>query len=212
MSADQPDRTPLARSFFDRPSRLVAPELLGRILVCTLPEGAVELRLTEVEAYEGPDDPASHAYRGRTPRNAVMFGDPGHVYVYFTYGMHYCMNLVTGPGRDASAVLLRAGEVVSGVELAQSRRSNSRRSADLASGPARLTLALGVDRSRDGADACAPSGSPFRVLAGSPPPPERIAAGPRTGIAQAMDRPLRFWLRDDPTVSPYRRHTPRTRS
>lgn len=103
-----PDRTPLSREFFDRPVLDVAPDLLGRILVRTTPDGPIALRLTEVEAYDGSDDPGSHAYRGRTARNDVMFGPPGHVYVYFTYGMWFCMNLVCGPEDKASAVLLRA--------------------------------------------------------------------------------------------------------
>ena len=215
VSTLQPDphlppdpRRPLDRAFFDRPSEQVAPDLLGRILVCTLPEGTVEIRLTEVEAYSGKDDPAAHSYRGRTARNATMFGEPGHVYVYFTYGMHYCMNLVTGPGLHASGVLLRAGEVVTGAELARRRRPSSRRRTDLAQGPARLTAAAGVDRSHDGLDACT-DGSPFRVLHGSPAPPDLIARGPRTGVAQGADTPWRFWLPNDETVSPYRRHTPR---
>ena len=211
VPTEQPDlRRPLDRAFFDRHSEEVGPDLLGRILVCALPEGTVELRLTEVEAYSGTADPAAHSYRGRTARNATMFGEPGHVYVYFTYGMHYCMNLVTGPGLHASGVLLRAGEVVTGAELARRRRPSSRRRTDLAQGPARLTVAAGVDRSHDGADAST-DGSPFRVLHGSPPPPELIARGPRTGVAQGADTPWRFWITGDPTVSPYRRHSPRTR-
>src|SRR3954454_8714764 len=148
-----PDRTPLPRKFFDRPVLEVAPDLLGRILVRTTPDGPIAVRLTEVEAYDGPNDPGSHAYRGRTARNAVMFGAPGHVYVYFTYGMHWCMNLVCGPAGRASAVLLRAGEVVEGVDLATRRRPTARTARELARGPARLTLALAVDGSQDGADA-----------------------------------------------------------
>ena len=116
----------------------MAPRLLGAVLR----HGDVAVRLTEVEAYDGPNDPGSHAYRGRTPRNAVMFGEPGHLYVYFTYGMHHCCNVVTGPVGTPSAVLLRAGEVVAGAEIARSRR-NSSSDRDLARGPARLCQALG---------------------------------------------------------------------
>jgi DNA-3-methyladenine glycosylase len=215
MPRTSPQRTPLSRDFFDRPVLEVAPDLLGRTLVCDLPEGAVELRLTEVEAYDGPNDPGSHAYRGRTARNAVMFGEPGHVYVYFTYGMHYCMNLVCGPSGTASGVLLRAGEVVVGADLARKRRPTARRDAELARGPARLTLALGVDRGFDGADACPadPSASPFRVLAGTPPTPEQVRSGPRTGVSGAgADIPWRYWIEGDPSVSPYRPHVPRRRT
>ena len=201
--------TPLARAFFDRPADVVAPDLLGRTLVVVLPEGTVALRLTEVEAYAAAD-PASHSHRGPTPRNAVMFGPPGHLYVYFTYGMHYCANLVTGPGTAASGVLLRAGEITSGLEPARRRRSNSRRDNDLAQGPARLAVALGIDRALNGTDVCT-TGSPVRVLQGTPPPPSDVSAGPRTGIAQARDTPWRFWTTGDPTVSPYRPHVPRKR-
>ncbi|WP_035841660.1 DNA-3-methyladenine glycosylase [Kitasatospora azatica] len=201
---------PLPRGFFDRPSPEVAPDLLGRVLRCTLPAGSVELRLTEVEAYQGPDDPASHAYRGRTARNAVMFGPPGHAYVYFTYGMHFCLNLVCGPELHPGGVLLRAGEVTGGVALARSRRSTSRRDHDLAQGPARLALALGVDRAQDGEDVV--DGPVFSLLPGTPPPAARIRTGPRTGVATAADTPWRFWIDGDPTVSPYRAHTPRRRS
>lgn len=199
--------TPLPRSFFDRPSPEVAPDLLGRTLRCTLPSGTVELRLTEVEAYTGPDDPASHAYRGQTARNAVMFGPPGHSYVYFTYGMHFCVNLVCGPELHPGAVLLRAGEVIGGVEQARKRRTTSRRDHDLAQGPARLAVALGIDRAQDGEDVI--DGPVFRLFPGTPPPARLIRTGPRTGIATATDVPWRFWIDGDPTVSPYRAHTPR---
>lgn len=215
MPSTDPQRTSLPRDFFDRPVLEVAPDLLGRTLVCDLPEGPVELRLTEVEAYDGPNDPGSHAYRGRTARNAVMFGEPGHVYVYFTYGMHFCMNLVCGPQGTPSGVLLRAGEVVAGADLARKRRPTARRDAELAQGPARLTLALGVDRSLDGADACpaSPADSPFRMSTGSPPPPGLVVSGPRTGVSGAgAETPWRYWIEGDPTVSPYRPHTPRRRT
>src|SRR5437763_15176827 len=139
----------LARSFFDRPVLDVAPALLGAVLV----HGEVAVRLTEVEAYDGANDPASHAFRGRTARNAVMFGEPGHAYVYFTYGMHFCVNLVCGEEGRAAAVLLRAGAVVGGVDVAARRRAGAPE-RDLARGPARLTKALDIDRALDGADVC----------------------------------------------------------
>ncbi|NUR93270.1 MAG: DNA-3-methyladenine glycosylase [Nonomuraea sp.] len=192
----------LTRDFFDRPSHLVAPDLLGRVLV----HGQVAVRLTEVEAYGGPgEDPAAHTYRGKTPRNAVMFGPPGHVYVYFTYGMHYCANLVCLPEGSGSAVLLRAGEVVSGLELARTRR-NGARDRDLARGPARLAVTLGLSRPDNGMDAI---GS---LLEGAPPDPALIRSGPRTGISSAKDVPWRFWIDGDPSVSPYKAHVPRRRS
>lgn len=150
----QPAPAAIDRSFFDRPVLDVAPDLLGRVLVHLTEEGPIELRLTEVEAYAGPLDPGSHAYRGRTERNAVMFGPPGHAYVYFTYGMWHCMNLVCGPEGTASGVLLRAGEVIRGAALARTRRHTARKDAELAKGPARLATALGVDRGMNGADVC----------------------------------------------------------
>ncbi|MFF7445317.1 MULTISPECIES: DNA-3-methyladenine glycosylase [unclassified Streptomyces] len=208
-----PDRTPLPREFFDRPVLDVAPDLLGRILVRTTPDGPIVLRLTEVEAYDGRHDPGSHAYRGRTARNSVMFGPPGHVYVYFTYGMWHCMNLVCGPDGTASAVLLRAGEIVEGAELARKRRLSARNDKELAKGPARLATALDVARSLDGTDACASEDSPLRVLAGTPVASDQVLNGPRTGVSgEGGVHPWRFWIANDPTVSPYRAHTPRRRS
>ncbi|NGO09143.1 DNA-3-methyladenine glycosylase [Streptomyces sp. HC44] len=207
-----PDRTPLPREFFDRPVLEVAPDLLGRVLVRTTPDGPIELRLTEVEAYDGPNDPGSHAYRGRTARNDVMFGPPGHVYVYFTYGMWHCMNLVCGPEGEASAVLLRAGEITEGIELARKRRLSARYDKELAKGPARLATALDVDRALDGTDLCAPGTAPLTLLAGTPVQPDQVRNGPRTGVAgEGGVHPWRFWIADDPTVSPYRAHTPRRR-
>ncbi|MGW2722521.1 DNA-3-methyladenine glycosylase [Streptomyces sp. NPDC001492] len=208
-----PDRTPLAREFFDRPVLEVAPDLLGRILVRTTPEGPIALRLTEVEAYDGPNDPGSHAYRGRTARNGVMFGPPGHVYVYFTYGMWFCMNLVCGPEGKASAVLLRAGEVIEGAELARKRRLSARNDKELAKGPARLATALDVARDLDGTDACAPGHAPLKILTGAAVAPDQVLNGPRTGVAgDGGVHPWRFWIANDPTVSPYRAHVPRRRS
>lgn len=152
------DRTPLGREFFDRPVLEVAPDLLGRVLVRSTDEGAIELRLTEVEAYAGEIDPGSHAYRGRTARNSVMFGPPGHSYVYFTYGMWHCLNLVCGPEGKASGVLLRAGEIRVGAEMARKRRFSARHDRELAKGPARLATALDVDRALNGVDVVATAG------------------------------------------------------
>ncbi|MFJ9036633.1 DNA-3-methyladenine glycosylase [Streptomyces sp. NPDC102406] len=207
-----PDRTPLTRKFFDRPVLDVAPDLLGRTLVHLTDDGPIELRLTEVEAYDGANDPGSHAYRGQTARNSVMFGPPGHVYVYFTYGMWHCMNLVCGPAGTAGGVLLRAGEITEGAEFARKRRLSARNDKELAKGPARLATALGVDRALDGTDACAPAGSPVSVLHGTPVSADQVRSGPRTGVAgDGGVHPWRFWIADDPTVSPYRAHTPRRR-
>jgi DNA-3-methyladenine glycosylase len=187
-----------------RPSLEVAPTLLGATLRHRTPEGEVALRLTEVEAYAGADDPGSHAFRGMTARNEVMFGPAGRLYVYFTYGMHHCCNVVVGAEGTASAVLLRAGEVVEGVELARSRRPGSSH-RDLARGPARLCKALAIDARHNGADLA----SGDLVLApGDPVAAERVATGPRVGLREAADHPWRFWLQDDPTVSTYRPAAP----
>jgi DNA-3-methyladenine glycosylase len=209
----------LPRDFFARPSIEVAPDLLGCVLEHETADGLVAVELTEVEAYAGASDPASHAYRGKTRRNAVMFGPPGHAYVYFTYGMYFCVNLVClgarGPAgqEGASAVLLRAGAIVAGEELARARRTRSSAvisSRDLARGPARLCLALGIDRALDGADACVPSSS-LRVGTGAEPAARsvKIATGPRVGVSSAAEIPWRFWLEGDPTVSVYRAAVPR---
>ena len=190
----------------------MAPDLLGAVVEHRTESGAVAVRLTEVEAYDGERDPGSHAFRGRTPRNAVMYGPPGLVYVYFTYGMHWCMNLVCGPEGRASAVLLRAGEVVSGLELARFRRTTSRGSRDLASGPARLTVALGVDKALDGADAVAADSS-LRVLAGAGDSEAGVSVGPRVGVAgEGALYPWRYWETGEPTVSAYRPAVPRRRT
>ncbi|MEU9795825.1 DNA-3-methyladenine glycosylase [Streptomyces sparsogenes] len=207
-----PDRTPLPRTFFDRPVLEVAPDLLGRTLVRRTPDGPIELRLTEVEAYAGPADPGSHAYRGRTERNAVMFGPPGHAYVYFTYGMWHCLNLVCGPEGFPSGVLLRAGEILSGQEWAHKHRPTARNDRELAKGPARLATALGIDRRLNGSDVCSGPQAPMRILTGTPVPPDRVLSGPRTGVGgEGATHPWRFWIDGDPTVSPYRAHTPRRR-
>ena len=192
----------------------VAPDLLGCVLTHETAGGLVAVALAEVEAYDGRNDPASHAFRGRTARNAVMFGPPGHAYVYFTYGMHFCMNLVCQRDGGASAVLLRAGRVTDGVPLATARRAKrlaraAPREVDLARGPARLCEALAVDLSHDGVDAVDPA-SPLRALAApAPVPAASISHGPRVGISRATDVPWRFWITGDPTVSPYRAYAAR---
>jgi DNA-3-methyladenine glycosylase len=172
----------------------VAPRLLGAVLR----HHEVAVRLTEVEAYDGPNDPGSHAHNGRTNRNAVMFGPPGRLYVYFTYGMHHCCNVVVGAEGDPAAVLLRAGEVVDGIDLARARRRGSDR--DLARGPARLCQALGIDLSHNGADLAA---GPL-TLTLSDAEPGTVTTGPRVGLRLAADRPWRFWLANEPSVSTYR--------
>ena len=219
----------IPRDFFARPSVEVAPDLLGCVLEHETADGLVAVELTEVEAYAGRSDPASHAYRGKTKRNAVMFGPPGHAYVYFTYGMHFCVNMVClGEQGSASAVLLRAGAIIAGEDLARARRTRSpvaegpvsegpvskdrARIAprDLARGPARLCQALGIDRGLDGADVCV-AGAPLRMLsgAGNPARSAKIATGPRVGVSSAAEIPWRFWYDGDPTVSVYRPHVPR---
>jgi DNA-3-methyladenine glycosylase len=215
----------LPREFFDGHAPEVAPRLLGCVLRRDSPQGPVAAVITEVEAYAGLTDPASHAYRGETARNAVMFGPPGHAYVYFTYGMHFCVNLVCEPAGAVSAILLRAGRIIEGAGLAAARRwppadgaagagarplARRRPDRDLARGPARLCQALGIDMALNGADAVDPQ-SPLRVSAGpdGPVPADRVCAGPRIGISQAVDVPWRFWLDGDDNVSQYRTFTPR---
>ncbi|ADB34442.1 DNA-3-methyladenine glycosylase [Kribbella flavida DSM 17836] len=247
---------PVRRSLLAAPVLEVAPKLLGMVLRRTTDEGTVAVRLTEVEAYDGPNDPGSHAYRGQTARNAVMFGPPGFLYVYFTYGMHFCMNVSAGPDGQPSAVLLRAGEVVEGVELARRRRgapasaetkfnqtagvrsaglsgagvraagssgagvqpgpaggkAAARRNPDweLARGPARMCVALGIDREANGVDLLARDAEvqlvPGPGFEGEP------STGPRVGLREAADRPWRFWIPGDPTVSAYRPHVPKKRA
>jgi DNA-3-methyladenine glycosylase len=180
----------------------VAPGLLGCWIVTDRPAGRVAIRLTEVEAYSGEGlDAASHAHRGPTPRAEIMFGPPGRLYVYFSYGVHWCANVVVGPPGRGSAVLLRAGEVVVGESLAASRRPAARVARDLARGPARLTQALAIGPEDKGADLLDP-GSSVRLHRG--PAPSAVSAGPRVGISLATDLPWRFWDADAPSVSVFR--------
>ncbi|MCA5893085.1 DNA-3-methyladenine glycosylase [Isoptericola sp. NEAU-Y5] len=207
------------RAWYDRPSLEVAHDLLGAVLTRRTSQGTVALRLTEVEAYDGERDPGSHAFRGPTARNATMYGEPGHLYVYRHMGLHHCVNVVCGPAGTASAVLLRAGEVVGpgGAALARRRRLERgvvRSERDLARGPARLTVALALDLADDGADVTVPGG-PVELAAGPGVAPSDVEAGPRVGVSGEGGRgdlyPWRLWLRDDPTVSEYRAAAPRRR-
>lgn len=199
------------RGALEAPAVEVSPRLLGAVLTHTTPEGVVAVRLTEVEAYAGEgQDPGSHAHRGRTPRTATMFGPAGHLYAYFTYGMHTCANVTCLPEGRAAGVLLRAGEVVEGLDLARFRRPTAKKDVELGRGPARLALALGIALSEDGADLLA---APFSLeLAESV---AAISSGPRVGVAgeggSAERFPWRFWITGDPTVSTYRPAVPRRR-
>jgi DNA-3-methyladenine glycosylase len=194
----------LPRSFYDRDAVVVARDLLGRVVESRTPQGVVAVRIVETEAYAGEDDAASHAWRGPTPRTAVMFGPPGRLYVYFTYGMHHCANVVCGPDGIASAVLLRAGEVVHGVDLARARRRPGVADRQLASGPANLAACLGLDTGWTGTDVVA-AGSQLRLRAGDPVPDDAVLAGPRVGITRAVESPWRFRVAGNPHVSGPRR-------
>jgi DNA-3-methyladenine glycosylase len=188
-----------------RPAVEAAPLLLGAVLRRSSPEGTVGVRITEVEAYLGVgEDPGSHAFRRQSPRNSTMFGPPGRLYAYFTYGMHVCANVVCSPEGTASAVLVRAGRIVEGVELARVRRPAARTDLELARGPARLATALGIALADDGS---ALDRDPYDLVIGGVL--DDVASGPRTGVrgpGGGEGFPWRFWVRDDPTVSPYRRH------
>ncbi|MCK2240740.1 MULTISPECIES: DNA-3-methyladenine glycosylase [unclassified Crossiella] len=175
-----------------------------RLLGCTLTANGVTARITEVEAYWGAADPASHCYRGKTPRNEIMFGPSGRLYVYFVYGMHFCANIVCLTDGDPGAVLLRAAEITGGLDLARANRPTAKSDADLARGPANLCTALGITRGHNGADLGTP-GSPVRLTSAPAVPDDLVEAGPRVGVAVAMDIPWRFWLRGEPSVSAYRR-------
>ena len=201
----------LTRDFFARDVDVVARDLLGRVVLSRMGGPEVAVRLTEVEAYEGLNDPASHAFRGRTPRTAVMFGPPAHLYTYFVYGMHWCANIVTGEDGVPSAVLLRSGEVVNGIEHARRRRPRVTADRQLARGPAGLAGVLGFAATANGAD-LAEAGGVLEVLEGTPPEPARVRVGPRVGVATAAEMQRRFWIDDDPTVSPFRAWVPRKRS
>ncbi|HWH33137.1 MAG TPA: DNA-3-methyladenine glycosylase [Egibacteraceae bacterium] len=188
----------LERAFFARPATAVAPELVGKLLVRE--DQGLVARIVEVEAYL-QDDPACHAYRGQTARNAPLFGPPGHAYVYFTYGMHWCLNTVTGTPGHGQGVLLRAAEPLENTELMRARRGGAR-DRDLLRGPARLAQAYGLDGSWSGADLCS-GGVLYLADDGARP---QVAATPRTGVAAGFDTPWRFVVPGSPWASPYKRH------
>ena len=194
----------LPRVFYARDSRALAPDLLNKLLVYDDAEfGRLAVRLVEVEAYAGDKDPGSHAFRGETPRNRVMFGPPGHLYVYFTYGMHWCSNIVCGETGQASAVLLRGGAAVEGIDVMRDRRHAARRDRDLCSGPARLTQALGITGARNGDDLVR---GPLRLLDDGVPPPGRPGRSTRVGLkrGEGDDSRWRWFVQGDPNVSPGR--------
>lgn len=188
---------PLPRTFYSRPSTTVGEDLLGRLLVRRSPEGRLVGRIVECEAYQ-EGDPASHSFRGRTPRNDVMFGQPGHLYVYFSYGMHFCCNVVTGREGEGSAVLLRAVEPLEGLEWMQQRRGVDDIRL-LCAGPGRLTQAFGIDRGFNGMDLA--NGGGLFLSGGSPLPDERIAVSSRIGVTLGADPQWRYFEEGSPFVS-----------
>lgn len=184
------------------PAEEVAPKLLGSVLTCKTPEGTVSIAITETEAYSGTADPASHAHRGQTSRNAVMFGPAGHLYVYRSHGLHWCANIVTGTDGIASAVLIRAGRVIEGEDLARARRGGRVESPRLARGPGNFCQALGITAEHNGTDLL--TGASVALSEGEPVPAALIRVGPRVGVSRAHDWQHRFYLAGDPTVSAYR--------
>jgi len=186
----------LARSFYARDSLDLAPALLNKVLIGR----HVAARIVEVEAYRGSDDPGSHAHRGMTPRTEVMFGPPGHLYVYFTYGMHWCANVVATNDGDAAAVLLRAAAPVDGIELMRERRVKARRDRDLLAGPARLCQAFGITGADNGTDLVR---GPIRIVDDGVAPPAAPGVSTRIGLSPGRgdDHPWRFFVPGDPNLS-----------
>jgi DNA-3-methyladenine glycosylase len=193
----RPRPRPLPRGFYDRDVHLVAHDLLGKVLVG--PDGASG-RIVEVEAYAGPDDPGSHGFRGPTPRTQVMFGPAGHLYVYFSYGMHWCANVVCGPAGTCAAVLLRALAPLDGVDRMRARRPRARADTDLCSGPAKLCQALGIDKAHDGADVVLGDRGVVLLDDGTPPPVDPVRTV-RIGLSAGADLPWRLVVPGDPNVS-----------
>ena len=188
---------PLSRAFFDRDAPTVAPQLLNKILAAADGRSG---RIVEVEAYVGAMDPAAHTYRGKTPRNATMFGPSGHMYVYFTYGMHWCCNCVCGPEGEGSGVLIRALEPLHGIEQMRAARPRIVSDRDLCRGPARLTQAMGINGRQNGIDLVSAVDG-YTVIDDGVAPPPNLVGGPRIGISFAKDFPWRWTVRGSRYVS-----------
>ena len=190
---------PLPARFYDRPTELVARELLGATIECSTDDGVTRARIVETEAYLGPDDPACHAAAGLTPRTTHLFGPPGMSYVYFIYGMYWCFNAVTRERGHGAAVLVRAVRPLEGMSLMQQRRPRARRERDLTNGPGKLCMAMGITGAMSGMSL---RRHPIVLRAGDPVHDSKVVVTPRIGITQAAEWPLRFFVGDDPYVSP----------
>ena len=197
--------SPLPVKFYDRPTELVARELLGTVLECTTPEGVTRARIVETEAYLGPDDPACHAAAGLTRRTEHLFGPPGMSYVYFIYGMYWCFNAVTRERGHGAAVLIRAVHPIAGIDIMRRRRPRAHRDRDLTNGPGKLCLAMGIVGEMNGTSL---RSGPIVIRAGEPVSDADVVVTPRIGITQAAEWPLRFLVRDDPFVSKTPAHFP----
>jgi DNA-3-methyladenine glycosylase len=198
VSAGPAGGRPLGQAFFARPVLDVARDLVGTVLAVDAPAGPARVRLVEVEAYAGEDDPASHAGRGPTPRSRIMFGPPGYAYVYVIYGMHHCLNVVTGQDGSAAAVLIRAGEPLTGLPA----------DPRLLAGPGRLCRALGIDLGWNGRPVAADLPGPAFLRLWSGTPPREVVVSRRIGVRRAADRPWRFCDPDSPALSRPPRETP----
>ena len=195
--ATRPHWAALPRDFYRRHPALVAPELLNKIL---LRDDGRAARIVEVEAYAGSEDPAAHSFRGMTARNATMFGEPGHLYVYFTYGMHWGSNAVCGDVGQGMGVLLRAAEPLHGLDAMRQLRPAARRDRDLASGPGKLSQAFGITGALDGADLVTADNG-IAIVSDGTPPPRDPAVGPRIGISRAVEFPWRWHVPGSSHVS-----------
>ncbi|HET7330745.1 DNA-3-methyladenine glycosylase [Dyella sp.] len=196
MTKKQPKPRPLPRRFYNRDPLIVAPELLNKIL---LGHDGRAGRIVEVEAYRGADDPAAHSFRGKTPRTEVMFGVPGHMYVYFTYGMHWCANAVCGPKGEGNAVLIRALQPIGGLELMYAARPLAKNDRQLCNGPACLTQAMSITKLQNGIDLVA--GDTCAIVDDGTPPPARPVQATRIGLTKAVDYPWRWYVPDSAYVS-----------